>query len=325
MTASASAQRSAAQPGGLVHAHRVAEHLAGRRVEDLPGRQQVDRRIADRQPAEVEHRREPTVADQQVLGIEVAVVPPRLHTRSTPGSVMRLVPRRRDRVEVEVQVGDAPALHKVARACARPWPPTARRDTTARLDPEVRRWYVEPAERPDRGREVEGQVATDRVGRASRDPPPPGPPRRANARSTTSPGSREPGSPTRTTSRHRHRQRRADVGQPSSLLLDRPGAARLARQPYEQVRTEPEQRIGRTGARQPAQCEVGEIGEGTVDEGADQGNVDRELVVMERLAHRRPPARWMITPRILPNAPGASDGITMRAATADCGSVRPHG
>src|SRR5579864_3010122 len=64
-------------PGGVVGLNLGAEQVAGLRREPGPGRQHVDRGVADAQPAEVDDGCQPAVAGQQIQGREVGVYPAR--------------------------------------------------------------------------------------------------------------------------------------------------------------------------------------------------------------------------------------------------------
>ena len=64
-----------AKPRGLVHGQRVPEPPAAVRVQQLPGRHQVDRGVAGADAAPVDRPAEPTVPDEDVPRVEIRVEP----------------------------------------------------------------------------------------------------------------------------------------------------------------------------------------------------------------------------------------------------------
>src|SRR5215218_10814655 len=66
---------AATRPRVPIHIELGPERVAACAGEERPGDDRVARRIADAGRAEVEHRRQPPVADEQVPGGDVAVEP----------------------------------------------------------------------------------------------------------------------------------------------------------------------------------------------------------------------------------------------------------
>ena len=117
---------AAAGPGGGVESEPVPERLAALAREEGPRDRRVAGRIADAGAAEVDHGTEPTVADEQVSRLRVAVEPHR-RRRFVRGQGRLPHPRRETGVDVIAQRGqgrpglavvdrDRPAAMEVVRA-----------------------------------------------------------------------------------------------------------------------------------------------------------------------------------------------------------------
>jgi hypothetical protein len=141
--------------------------------------------------------------------------------------------------------------------------------------------YVEIAQGGDHRGEVAGEVVPwpgvilRYVGYLAVEPPHDGPPLRIA----------EAGLAHVQDLRDGHGQRVRDVGQPALLLLDGVGAARLTRQPHQQVVAEPEECVGRPGRAEAAQRQPGVGRRPGREQGTDERFVDPELVVVQLAGH----------------------------------------
>ena len=187
------------RPGEGVAVHRTA--LAR---QQCPGQHDVAGRVADAAGAEVDHRRQPAVADQQVAERDVAVEPDR---RSRPGAGDRGVQDLGGGRHVDL-VGDA----RPARSGLRPGSsPGGRPATSCAGRAAGRLWRRTPAAPPGtpppRGRRRPGR-------RSARVSPAPRRARRRRTRRAGSPGRATPARP----AGDRHRQLRRQQRQPALLL-----------------------------------------------------------------------------------------------------------
>ena len=104
----------AAQPLRLIHTELRPEHLASRRIEQLPHSVQVDGRVTDPEPVEVQHRGQPTARQQQVLRHHVAVVPAIVTHLACTRHIQRVRPHPQGSVEIDVEPFERPALLNAA-------------------------------------------------------------------------------------------------------------------------------------------------------------------------------------------------------------------
>src|SRR5215469_16268073 len=95
---------TAASTGGLVERQSLGEDPAALTGKERPRDRRVAGGIPDAAGAEVDHRAEPAVAEQQVAGLRVAVEP---HRRSLPGGPERRLPdlRRKTGVDTAIKRG----------------------------------------------------------------------------------------------------------------------------------------------------------------------------------------------------------------------------
>ena len=221
-----------ARPGRVVDAQRRAERRARLGLHELPGGDQVDRRVADGERAEVDHGGEAAVADEQVAGRRVAVDPDRRAVPRPRGQ--RRLPRGGDRggVEDAVERGDhgrdarrhdRRVAQVVERAAAEAVAPLRRR-AAVRVD-------------PLQGGEERGEVER-------------GPPRVAERggrrRLAVEPAQHRPGIRVALGRRaprqrlgDRQREPRREPRQPRLLALDLPDPALVAREPHRHRIAEP--------------------------------------------------------------------------------------
>ena len=221
-----------ARPGRVVDAQRRAELRARRGRHELPCGDQVDRRIADGERAEVDHGGEAAVADQQVAGRRVAVDPDRRAVPRRRGQ--RGLPRGGDRGGVDDAVergdhaGDARRHDRrvarvVERAAAEAVAPLRGRAAVG----------VDPLQRGEERGEVERDPSRVGEGRGRR--------RLAVEPAQDRPGIRVAlgGLTLRDRLGDRQRELRREPRQPRLLALDLPDPALVAREPHRQRVAEP--------------------------------------------------------------------------------------
>ena len=236
------------------------EPVAARARQERPGDHRVARGIADAGRAEVEHGREPPVADQQVPGRDVAVEPDRL---AVPLGGHRVVPDALDVVGRDLAAERVDRLERLAlvsrqRAAAEPVVPSrpgpAGRVDAAQRDQEPRQRRREPVQVVDarlrRDLTLEPAVHRPRV--------------------------REPaaGLAQRDRSRDRQRQPRREHGQPALLLRDLPGVPVAAGQPDAELRPEPERPVVPAVELDRRDRQLRPLRELAVDQPPRQGRVD---------------------------------------------------
>ena len=239
----------AARPGGVGHRPVAGRRVGGpeevvmRRGQQHPRERQVGRGVARGDVAEVDHRADPAVTDQDVGRVRVAVQP---HGRTVPaGSRQRGRPGGQHRVAVDLPGHGLQVLLEVGRALRE-------RHPAVRVDRGVRR--RRHVQRPEEAAEVRR-----RPRRVERRPVRGGRPRqeRRDAPRPRVPLPRHPGA-----HRHGHRQREpGGEGREPALLVDDDGRAQGApRQPGHQLVSQPEQRVvppvGQRRDGQPGQAGV---------------------------------------------------------------------
>ena len=240
---------------------------------------EVDGRVPDREPAEVQDSSQPAIAHQQVLGEKVAVKPGRRRGH-VPLSGQRRLPDVDRPGQIQVEAGDPPAastalaevlVQHSQRATAVPGqggviPGSHRHRDGTHLRDEARQVLGQGPRRT-----LRSAIPGNRRG-APLDP----------ARHRPLLDVAEARFPDRDRLGNLHADPARDQRPPARLLLDRGRTARLARQANQQIVTEPEQGVRGTRGRQRARRATPRTAARTAQEPTHQRNVDRQLVSMQR-------------------------------------------
>ena len=209
------------------------------------------------------------------------MVPARLDDVGDAGQAHRLVPHVRARVEVEIEAGDGPTVRD--RRAGRgihpgewlaPVPAQGRVDGCCVGHGEIAKGDDDCGEVAGEGVPWRGTILRY-VGHLAVEPPDDGPSLRIAEAGLAHVQDLGDG----------HGQRVRDVRQPAPLLLDGAGAARLTRQPHQQVVAEPEECVGRAGRAEAAQRQHVVRRRPGREQRADEGFVDPELVVVQLAGH----------------------------------------